>query len=184
MSLFHPEYTERVNVPIFTGVTALTLYSVEVVILEFGQGLWFGNRIEKSLINPKQCQKFGIQIYDNPTDPYRKLKDELVELSRTLVLAARYINLKIFSCQMNLIWIHQRICMKFHQWRRIIGQVQFFHQYINIVERRVSCAPPTIQCRDDSGIHEFDRAMEKISIRLAQYLMVGRLLVCWWMPVG
>ena len=50
------------NVPIFTGVTELTLDSEEVVIMEFGQGLWFENRMKKSLINPNKCQKFGIQI--------------------------------------------------------------------------------------------------------------------------
>ena len=46
MSPFVPEYTEQVNIPIFTGVTALTLNSGEVVILDFGKGLWFGNRME------------------------------------------------------------------------------------------------------------------------------------------
>ena len=51
-----------------------------------------------------------------------------------------------------------------------------FHRYINIVESRVPCAPPTIQCRDDSGIHEFDRAMANVSIGLAQYLMLGILI--------
>ena len=51
---FFPEYAYQMNVPICTGVTDLTLDSVEVVILEFGQGLWFGNRMEKSLINPNQ----------------------------------------------------------------------------------------------------------------------------------
>ena len=29
--------------------------------------------MEKSLINPKECQKFGIQICDESTDPHRKL---------------------------------------------------------------------------------------------------------------
>ena len=58
---------------ILKGVTAFTLDSGEVVILEFGQGLWFGNRMEKSLINPNQCQKFGIKICDEPTDPHRNL---------------------------------------------------------------------------------------------------------------
>ena len=61
------------NVPICTDVTALTIYSREVLILEFLQGLWLGNRMEKPLINPNQCQKFGIQICDDPTDPHRKL---------------------------------------------------------------------------------------------------------------
>ena len=41
MSLFLPEFTEQINVPIFTGVTSLTIDSGEVVIVEFGKGLWF-----------------------------------------------------------------------------------------------------------------------------------------------
>ena len=52
-----------------------------------------------------------------------------------------------------------------------------FHRYINIVEIRVPCAPPTIQCIDDSVIHEFDRAMEKFSIGLYQDLMVDILII-------
>ena len=51
-----------------------------------------------------------------------------------------------------------------------------FHQYINIVESRVPCAPPTIQCRYYSGIHGFDRAMEIFSIGLDKYLMVYKLI--------
>ena len=70
---FLPEYAEHMHVPICTGVTDLTLDSGEVAILEFEQGLWFGNRMEKSLINPNQCQKFGIQICDDPTNTHRKL---------------------------------------------------------------------------------------------------------------
>ena len=36
-----PEYAEHMNVPICTGVTALTLDSGEGLILEIGQDLWF-----------------------------------------------------------------------------------------------------------------------------------------------
>ena len=68
-----PEYLEQMNVPICTGVTDLTLDSGEVVILDFVKGLWFGNRMEKSLINPNQCRKFGIQICDDPNNPHRNL---------------------------------------------------------------------------------------------------------------
>ena len=67
------------DLPIFTGVTDFTLDPGEVLILEFGQGLWFGNMMEKSLINPNQCQKFGIQICDEPNDPHRKLGIEAPE---------------------------------------------------------------------------------------------------------
>ena len=79
MSPFLPEYAEQMNVPICTGVTDLTLYSGEVIILEFGQGLWFGNSMEKSLINPNQCQNVGIQTCNDPTNPQRKLGIEAPE---------------------------------------------------------------------------------------------------------
>ena len=51
-----------------------------------------------------------------------------------------------------------------------------FHLYINIVESRVPCAHPTIQCRDDSGIHEFDRVMVHVFIGVAQDLMIKNYL--------
>ena len=51
-----------------------------------------------------------------------------------------------------------------------------FHRYINIVESRVPCAPPLIHCRDDPGVHEFDRSMENVYIGLAQELMVDILI--------
>ena len=50
------------------------------------------------------------------------------------------------------------------------------HWYINIVDSRVPCAPPTIQCRYGSGIHYFDRAIENFYIGLAQELMADRLV--------
>ena len=39
----------------------------------FGQGLWFGEKMEKALINPNQCRDFGVQVCDDRTDPNRKL---------------------------------------------------------------------------------------------------------------
>ena len=67
------------NVPICTGVTDLTLDSEGVVILEFGQDFWFGNRMEKLLINPNEYQNFGIKICDDPTNPHRNLGIEASE---------------------------------------------------------------------------------------------------------
>ena len=67
------------NTQICTGVTALTLDSGEVVISEFGQGQWFGNCMDKSIINPNQCRMFGIKIYDELTNPYKKLEIEAYE---------------------------------------------------------------------------------------------------------
>ena len=45
----------------------------ETVVLIFGQGLWFGDRMDRSLINPNQCRSFGVGVCDDPTDPYREL---------------------------------------------------------------------------------------------------------------
>ena len=45
----------------------------EVIILIFGQSSWFGNRMEKALINPSQCRAFGIPIWDDPTNYHRPL---------------------------------------------------------------------------------------------------------------
>ena len=178
------------NVPICTGVNALKLYSEKVVILEFGQGLWFGNRIEKSLINPNQCQKFGIQICDDPTYPHRKL---VIEESEDLFIP---ITMEGSTCR---IITHPPTDKDLHEFQKIILSDEFywgpskiffeissmeeeyrtssnFHRYINIVESRVPCAPPIIQCRDNLVIHDFDRAMANVSIGLAEELMVDILI--------
>ena len=57
---FLDEYKEQENVRICTGATAYETKFGETIILQFGQALWFGNRMEKSLINPNQCRAYGI----------------------------------------------------------------------------------------------------------------------------
>ena len=49
---FLAEYFEQ----ICTGATVYSLESGEMNILLCGQGLWFGNRMDKSLINPYKCR--------------------------------------------------------------------------------------------------------------------------------
>ena len=70
---FLAECSRQVNIPICTGATSYTMESGEVIILIFGQGLWFFNRMEKILIDPNQCRDFGIPICDDPTDQHRPL---------------------------------------------------------------------------------------------------------------
>ncbi len=67
------EYKSQDDVQICSGATAYTSDEGETFILIFGQGLWFGDRMNKSLINPNQCRAFGIGVCDDPTDPYRQL---------------------------------------------------------------------------------------------------------------
>ena len=61
------------DIQICSGATAYTTPEGETIILIFGQGLWFGDRMAKSLINPNQCRAFGVGVCDDPTDPYREI---------------------------------------------------------------------------------------------------------------
>ena len=69
VSPFLPEYSEQVNIQICTGATAYTAENGEVFVLIFGQGLWFGDKMERSLINPYQCRAYGVDLCDDPVDP-------------------------------------------------------------------------------------------------------------------
>jgi len=65
------------DIPICTAATAVDMDSGETIILEFGQGLWFGDRLNHSLINPNQCRSYGISVCDDPTDKHRVIGMEL-----------------------------------------------------------------------------------------------------------
>ena len=63
------------DIPVATAVTAWDdPNSGETTLLEFNQGLWFGNKLPVSLINPNQCRMFGIDLCDDPFDPHRGLQ--------------------------------------------------------------------------------------------------------------
>ena len=153
------EYSEQMNVPICTGVTALTLDSGEVLILEFRQGSKFGNSMEKSMIKPNQCQNVGIQICDEPTNPHRKM---VIETSEEL-----FIPMKVEGSTCGIV-MDPPIDKELHEYQNILLSDEFywdpsnnlfemssmeeeyrttsnFHQYINIVDNRVPYAPTTIK---------------------------------------
>ena len=73
VSPFLSEYTAVEDIRICSGATAYTTNDGETVVLIFGQGLWFGDRMDRSLINPNQCRAYGVGVCDDPTDPYRQL---------------------------------------------------------------------------------------------------------------
>ena len=150
------------------------LDSGEVVILEFGKVLWFLNRMENIPINPNQCRNFGIQICDDPTNLHRKLR---IEASEDLFIPMKmegstcgiitypptYYNVHV--CQRIILsdvfdWDPSKNLFGTSSMEEEYSTSSSFHRYINILESRVPCAPPMIQCRNDSVIHEFDRSME------------------------
>ena len=73
VSPFLDELGSTENIDICTAATAWMHPSGETLLLVFGQGLWFGPRMKKSLINPNQCRAYGISVCDDPTDPHREL---------------------------------------------------------------------------------------------------------------
>ena len=70
---FLPNYSKKIDAPIITGATAVDLKNGLTVALIFGQGLWFGDRMDKSLINPNQYRHNKILVCDDPTDNYRDI---------------------------------------------------------------------------------------------------------------
>ena len=73
VSPFLSSYENTENVNMCTAATAYTNDHGRTYIMIFGQGLWFGEKMEKALINPNQCRDFGVQVCDDRTDPNRKL---------------------------------------------------------------------------------------------------------------
>ena len=73
VSPFPEDYYEQINIPICTGANLYTMESGEVIILIFGQGLWFGNRMEKTLIKTNQFRDFYITICDDSTNQHSPL---------------------------------------------------------------------------------------------------------------
>ena len=70
---FTDRYTAMRDVPIASGATHIQLHDGTEYILEVHQGLWFGDQLESSLLNPYQVRAKGIHVWDNPCDPKHKL---------------------------------------------------------------------------------------------------------------
>jgi hypothetical protein len=93
---FLESYSPMQNIPVVSAATAYDDPDTgETVILEFHQGLWFGNAMPHSLINPNQCQHYGIVICDNPYDPDRtlSLRDPVSETDIPLVYQGNIVSL-------------------------------------------------------------------------------------------
>jgi hypothetical protein len=73
VSPFTDEYQLMTDVPIVSAATArMDEESGETVILWFNQILWYGNKLDHSLINPNQLCNNGISVCDDITDRNRR----------------------------------------------------------------------------------------------------------------
>ena len=68
---FSNEYKPMQDVPIVNASTAFTNDAGMTVILKFNQGLWYGSKLNVSLINPNQLRHYGLVVSDDPTDKDR-----------------------------------------------------------------------------------------------------------------
>ena len=58
---------------IVSGVTAYDHPEHGTVLLMIHQALWYGTKMDHSLINPNQLRSYGVPIWDNPFDPTRNI---------------------------------------------------------------------------------------------------------------
>ena len=187
VSAFLSEYEQQEDVQICTAATAFDLDSGETVILKFGQGLWFGSQMDRSLINPNQLRSFGVPVCDDPTDQYRELGIELEDgyfipmkmNGSTCGFKSRCPTIsELETCRCFLLSNED-------EWNP--SQVKFIASIKkgkglmkparNVMMTVSSTCPnlcPTTIFRDDKMVHEFDRALANEGI--SQGLLDERLM--------
>jgi hypothetical protein len=69
------------NVPIVTGATAYDdAVTNKTYILVFNEALYYGEKLDHSLINPNQIRSYGTPLWDNPFDPAHHLAIEVTSM--------------------------------------------------------------------------------------------------------
>ena len=183
---FLAEYEEQANVRICTGATAFTRDNGEVIILIFGQGLWFGEKMSRSLINPYQCRAHGIGICDDPMDPNgRELGFEL-ENGELIPLAMVGTTCGVVTrcpTQEEMDSCRQVLMSDEDQWdptRRIFTMSNIKDVRGDITERTIqqvvnTLGQPRANILDDVVVHDYDRINIEMSVGLTQSIMPNRL---------
>ena len=198
VSPFLAEYDETTDIDIVTGATAVDLEDGSTVILVFGQGLWFGDRMEKSLINPNQCRHFGVSLCDDPMDPHRPLAIRKERYSIPMTMFNSSCGFESRRPTPEELENSPRVTLSdTHQWnpetvsfqisslkeeRRMRNDWDWHHskldlplaRLVSLVERPNGVQVPTF--RDDTFISDFDRGLCHASSGLAQDLAVDSLV--------
>ena len=75
-------YQAEQNIPIVSAATAYTdPFDGQVYILVIHEGLWFGDKLNHSLINPNQLRFAGTTVHDNPFDANNPIAIENEEVT-------------------------------------------------------------------------------------------------------
>ena len=82
------------NVPIVTGATAYDdPNSGQTFILVINEGLYYGTKLDHTLINPNQIREYGVPLWDNPFDKERNMG---IEISGDFHIAFKMKGTKIY----------------------------------------------------------------------------------------
>ena len=91
---YDKSYKPIEGVPIVSGATAWDdTLTGQTYILVVNEALYYGTRLEHSLINPNQVRDFGIGFWDNPYDPNRQLQ---IDVNDEISIRMRTSGTKIF----------------------------------------------------------------------------------------
>ena len=75
---YDKSYNPLYNIPIVTGATAYDDdVSGQTFILVFNESLYYGTKLDHTLINPNQVRHYGIDLWDNPYDRSHELSIDI-----------------------------------------------------------------------------------------------------------
>ncbi len=78
------------SVPIVTGATTYHHPNGESYILIINEALYYGNKLDHSLINPNQLRHNGVGFWDNPYDPMHELTIEVYDKNIQIPIMCKY----------------------------------------------------------------------------------------------
>jgi hypothetical protein len=100
------------NVPIVSGATAWDdPMTGETFILIINEALYYGNKLDHSLINPNQVRHYGINFWDNP---YDKVNGTKIDIDDAVTIKLRTIGTKILFESRSPSEQELRNCHKIH----------------------------------------------------------------------
>ena len=86
------------NIPIITRATVWTDKSDNrTCILIFNESLYYGKKLNYSLLNPNQIRNNGIDLWDNPFDKSRNIEID-IDRGPIILMKCQGIKLSFTSC--------------------------------------------------------------------------------------
>ena len=71
---YNPLFKPLYNVPIVSGTTTVTdIITGNSFIMVINEALYYGKKLDHSLINPNQLRCYETMVWDDSFDPYRDL---------------------------------------------------------------------------------------------------------------